>query len=141
MNDSTNNAAAHKYWSRQGLVMTQAVVDSFGPGRWSPAKPVAFTLAHRANKHINFQCLHGVSLADNVIYNMQDAGIALLESMNADIYNNAFNSVKFGIRLSLGSSDNYVHENTFEDVSTREHKYRFGIGRLIGPPQGLCYDR
>lgn len=62
--------------------------------------------------------------------------MALLESMNADIYNNEFSSVKFGIRLSLGSSDNYVHENLFEDVSTRERKYRFGIVGLIGPPQG-----
>ncbi|CAM9132608.1 unnamed protein product, partial [Ectocarpus fasciculatus] len=55
---------------------------------------------------------------DNVVSDMQDAGMALLETMNADIYNNDFSGVKFGIRLSLGSSDNYVHENTFEDVSS-----------------------
>ncbi|CAB1096797.1 MEP24 [Ectocarpus sp. CCAP 1310/34] len=48
---------------------------------------------------------------------MQDTGMALLESINADIYNNEFSSVKFGIRLSLGSSDNHVHENLFEEGS------------------------
>ncbi|CBN77785.1 Mannuronan C-5-epimerase N-terminal fragment [Ectocarpus siliculosus] len=56
---------------------------------------------------------------DNVVHDMQDAGMAMLESMNADIYNNRFSSVKFGIRLSLGSSENHVHENLFEDVSTQ----------------------
>ncbi|CAM9195373.1 unnamed protein product, partial [Ectocarpus sp. 8 AP-2014] len=56
---------------------------------------------------------------NNVVHDMQDAGMALLESMNADIYNNVFSSVKFGIRLSLGSSDNHVHDNIFEDVSTQ----------------------
>ena len=51
---------------------------------------------------------------DNVIYNMQDAGIAILESFDAEIYNNDIKDAKYGIRISLGGGNNYVHDNTFE---------------------------
>ncbi|CAM9916779.1 unnamed protein product, partial [Laminaria digitata] len=52
---------------------------------------------------------------NNVIYNMKDAGIAMLESFNAEIYDNDIRGVKYGIRISLGGGDNYVHDNLFED--------------------------
>lgn len=55
---------------------------------------------------------------------MQDAGIALLESMNANIYDNSIGGtgggVKYGIRMSLGSAGNYVHDNTFDSCTDCE---------------------
>ena len=47
------------------------------------------------------------------MHNMQDAGIALMESMDADIHDNTFENVKYGIRLSLGCARNRVYRNTF----------------------------
>lgn len=47
---------------------------------------------------------------------MGDAGIALLESFGADIYNNHVEGAEFGIRLNLGSARNKVYDNTFEDI-------------------------
>lgn len=55
--------------------------------------------------------------ADNVITNMQDAGIAMLESFDAKIYRNTINGAKYGIRMSLGSGGNEVYENSFTDIS------------------------
>ena len=53
----------------------------------------------------------------NTISNMQDAGIAMLESMNADIHDNSIDGAQYGIRMSLGSAGNNVYENTFNDCS------------------------
>lgn len=53
---------------------------------------------------------------------MSDAGIALLESFNNDIYDNTFKDVKYGIRMSLGSGDNIVHGNEFDTCSACESK-------------------
>ncbi|CAM9830342.1 unnamed protein product, partial [Hapterophycus canaliculatus] len=54
---------------------------------------------------------------NNKIYNMQDAGIALLESKNARIYENTIDGAQFGIRMSLGSEGNTVYRNKFNDCS------------------------
>lgn len=51
---------------------------------------------------------------------MQDAGIALLESKNARIYENTIDGAQFGIRMSLGSEGNTVYRNKFNDCSDRE---------------------
>lgn len=51
---------------------------------------------------------------------MQDAGIALMESFDAEIYDNVFEDIKFGIRFSVGASNNYVHDNTFDTCSSCE---------------------
>lgn len=59
-------------------------------------------------------------VSDNEITNMQDAGIALLETMNADIYDNTIDGAQFGIRMSLGSAGNYVHDNSFNDCEDCE---------------------
>eukprot|EP00752_Nemacystus_decipiens_P009493 g8487.t1 len=53
----------------------------------------------------------------NTINNMQDAGIAMLESMDADIHDNSIDNVRYGIRMSLGSAGNNVHDNVFNDCS------------------------
>lgn len=55
--------------------------------------------------------------ADNHVHDMQDAGMALLESFDALIYDNLFENVKYGIRLSLGSARNQVYSNTFKSCS------------------------
>lgn len=58
--------------------------------------------------------------ADNHVHDMQDAGLAVLESFDAEIYDNIFENVKYGIRISLGGSNNYIHDNTFDDCSQCE---------------------
>ena len=57
-----------------------------------------------------------VPLADNTIINMGDEGIALLESKNNEIYRNTVEGGEFGIRLNLGSNNNNIYDNTFNDV-------------------------
>lgn len=48
---------------------------------------------------------------------MQDAGMAMLESFDASIYENKFENVKYGIRISLGGGDNVVSDNDFINCS------------------------
>ena len=55
--------------------------------------------------------------ADNYVHDMQDAGMALLESFDALIYDNLFENVKYGIRLSLGSARNQIYSNTFDSCT------------------------
>ena len=42
--------------------------------------------------------------ADNNVHDMQDAGMALMESSDSEIYDNTFTNVKYGIRISVGGS-------------------------------------
>lgn len=56
----------------------------------------------------------------NTVYNMQDAGLAMLESFDAKIHDNTFTDVKYGIRISLGGANNEVYDNTFENCDTCE---------------------
>lgn len=58
--------------------------------------------------------------AGNYVHDMQDAGIALMESMDADIHDNTFEGVRFGVRLSLGCARNKVYRNTFATCSDCE---------------------
>lgn len=58
--------------------------------------------------------------ADNYVHDMQDAGIAVFESFNANIYDNVIEDVRYGIRISLGGGYNYVHENVFRGCSEGE---------------------
>lgn len=55
--------------------------------------------------------------ADNYVHDMADAGMAILESMDAEIYDNVFENVEYGIRISLGGAGNYVHDNVFDTCS------------------------
>ena len=57
---------------------------------------------------------------DNVVYDMQDAGIAIIESFDADIHDNTFTNVKYGILISLGGGNNAVHGNVFDTCSKCE---------------------
>ena len=58
---------------------------------------------------------------DNVVYDMQDAGLAILESFDADIHGNTFTNVKYGIRISLGGGNNNVYDNVFDECSQCEY--------------------
>lgn len=58
--------------------------------------------------------------ADNYVHDMLDAGIAVMESFDSEIYDNEFKNVKYGIRFSVGSSNNYVHDNIFDNCSKCE---------------------
>lgn len=40
-----------------------------------------------------------------------DAGMALLESFNADVSDNVFEDNKYGIRFSVGSGNNVFSDN------------------------------
>lgn len=64
---------------------------------------------------------------DNHIYNNKDAGLALLESFGAEIYDNRIEDCKYGIRLSLGSADNEIYDNTFDSISTCEYSIGYGF--------------
>lgn len=46
--------------------------------------------------------------------------MALLESMDADIHDNTFEKVKYGIRLSLGSARNNIYSNSFDNCTACE---------------------
>ncbi|CAM9851371.1 unnamed protein product [Ascophyllum nodosum] len=54
---------------------------------------------------------------DNVVHDMQDAGMAIMESFDADIHDNTFTNVKYGIRISLGGGNNNVYDNVFDQCS------------------------
>ena len=63
----------------------------------------------------------GVAGADNVVHDMQDAGMAIMESFDADIHDNTFTNVKYGIRISLGGGNNNVYDNVFDQCSKCEY--------------------
>lgn len=45
-----------------------------------------------------------------------------MESFRAEIYDNTIENCKYGIRLSVGSADNDIHDNTFDSSSTCEER-------------------
>lgn len=59
-------------------------------------------------------------LSDNYVHDMFDAGLANLESFDSKVYNNVFENVKYGIRISLGGGNNEVYDNTFKGVNKCE---------------------
>ena len=61
------------------------------------------------------------SFADNNVHDMQDAGMAIMESSDSEIYDNTFTNVKYGIRISVGGSRNDVYSNVFDTCSQCEY--------------------
>ncbi|CAN0523949.1 unnamed protein product, partial [Scytosiphon promiscuus] len=47
----------------------------------------------------------------NYIHGNGDAGMAMMESFNADVTDNVFEDNKYGIRLSVGCADNVFAKN------------------------------
>eukprot|EP00903_Cladosiphon_okamuranus_P020616 g18926.t1 len=54
---------------------------------------------------------------NNHCYNNGDAGMAMLESSNAEISGNVFEGNKYGIRMSVGCTENMVYNNTFSNTT------------------------
>lgn len=52
-----------------------------------------------------------LTLADNYVHDNADAGMALMESFDADVYYNEFENNQFGVRLSVGCADNKFVQN------------------------------
>ncbi|CAM9449094.1 unnamed protein product [Scytosiphon promiscuus] len=59
----------------------------------------------------------GAQVFGNYVHDMQDAGIAFMESFDAEVYDNVFENTKYGIRLSLGSGNNKIYNNEFSIMS------------------------
>ena len=47
----------------------------------------------------------------NYVHDNGDAGLAMLESFNADVSDNTFEDNKYGIRFSVGCGDNVFSNN------------------------------
>ena len=52
---------------------------------------------------------------------MKDAGFAIMESMDAAIYDNKVENVRYGLRISLGGAGNQIYDNTFDGCSDCEN--------------------
>ncbi|CAN0448441.1 unnamed protein product, partial [Ectocarpus fasciculatus] len=48
----------------------------------------------------------------NYVHDNGDAGLAMLESFNADVSENTFENNKYGVRFSVGCADNVFSNNT-----------------------------
>ena len=47
--------------------------------------------------------------------------MAIMESFDADIHDNSFTNVKYGMRISLGGGNNNVYDNVFDQCSQCEY--------------------
>ena len=58
-------------------------------------------------------CLTSVyaRFAGNHVYNNDDAGLAMLESFNADVSDNIFEDNLYGVRMSVGCANNVISNN------------------------------
>ena len=54
----------------------------------------------------------------NYAHDNGDAGMAMMESFNADVSDNVFDNNKYGIRMSVGCADNVFYDNVISG-STR----------------------
>ncbi|CAN0131513.1 unnamed protein product, partial [Scytosiphon promiscuus] len=72
---------------------------------WDGGEDAVGIFLHRSSDHADVH--------DNYVHDMQDAGMALMESMNAHVYDNVFENVQYGVRLSLGCTNNLIEYNTF----------------------------
>ncbi|CAM9816491.1 unnamed protein product [Ectocarpus sp. 6 AP-2014] len=51
----------------------------------------------------------------NYVHDNGDAGLAMLESFNADVSENTFENNKYGVRMSVGCADNVFSNNTISN--------------------------
>lgn len=51
----------------------------------------------------------------NTVYDNADAGLALMEAFDAEVYDNTFRDNKYGIRLSVGCANNVFKNNKLLD--------------------------
>ena len=68
---------------------------------------------------------------------MQSAGIAIMESMDATIYNNVVENVRYGVRISVGGAGNEIYDNTFDNCFDGEsHKIPLTTYSIFTMPYG-----
>ena len=60
-------------------------------------------------------CLVHDLVPDNYCHDNGDAGLAMMESFNAQVRNNVFENNKYGIRMSVGCADNVFVNNDIID--------------------------
>lgn len=58
---------------------------------------------------------------------MQSAGFAIMESMDAAIFNNVVENVRYGVRISVGGAGNEIHDNTFDNCFDGEFRVRYPL--------------
>ena len=51
----------------------------------------------------------------NYVHDNGDAGMAMMESFDAEVSGNTFEGNKYGIRLSVGCADNVFSDNEISD--------------------------
>ena len=51
------------------------------------------------------------AIQGNYAHDNGDAGMAMMESFNADVSDNVFENNKYGIRMSVGCADNVFSDN------------------------------
>ena len=56
-------------------------------------------------------------ITGNYVHDNGDAGLALMESFNADVSGNTFENNKYGVRMSVGCANNIFYENVFDDAT------------------------
>lgn len=75
--------------------------------------------------------------AGDVTTNMQDAGIALMESFDADVHDSFIDRTEFGIRMNMGAGDHKVYDNVFNDISSGEVCTNFQVQCYPAPEVDL----
>ncbi|CAN0190743.1 unnamed protein product [Ectocarpus sp. 6 AP-2014] len=77
---------------------------------WNGGSTAAGIFLHRSSD--------SAIVTGNHIHDMQDSGLATLESFDILFSNNLIERCKYGVRLSLGAGNNVVYGNTFSDLSS-----------------------
>ncbi|CAM9326086.1 unnamed protein product [Ectocarpus sp. 12 AP-2014] len=73
---------------------------------------------HRSSDH--------AIVTGNHVHDNGDAGMAVLESFYMDVNNNIFTNNRYGIRFSVGSGYNWIHDNILNK------SYRYNIFTYVG---------
>ena len=58
-----------------------------------------------------------IIVSGNYVHDNGDAGLAMMESFNADVSDNTFEDNKYGIRFSVGCGDNVFSNNVISGSS------------------------
>lgn len=116
------NSGSHRGGSREGGKLVPSIVVVF---RLAAGSSRISSQREHEHEHIHSHYAYPHTagrppLQDNDVHDMEDAGMAIMESMNAHIHDNSFKNVKYGVRLSLGASENLVEDNVFEGCTDCE---------------------
>ena len=85
-------------------------------------------------------CRHNQPLfaAGNYVHDNGDAGMAMMESFNADVSDNIFENNKYGIRLSVGCGRHVFSKNIIKE----HHQRLYEVRQLLKVvPRGVGYPR